>query len=409
MNAQTAREIKLHRRAQMFREPADEVKLRQQITGIRPLAGWVNPRERLHLDSTRLSLHPERVEAWRRGEHVAPITIDMALTQKCSYSCTFCYAGLQQNPSEAVSWPIYEQFLEDCAEIGVKAISLVSDGESTENPHYVDFIVKAKSLGLDIALGTNGLKLRDFDSLLANLTYLRVNFNAANVERCAKIMGTSIGNVELVLANVRALVALKRVKGYQCTIGLQQVLLPEYADEVIPLALLARELGVDYLVVKHCSDDEAGRLGVDYDWYRSEVARRLFDTAESLSTSQTSIQVKRRKMATGNAREYSKCYGPPLMLQLSGSGVVAPCGSFFNARYGRYHIGDLKTKRFKDIWDSPEYREVMAHLRSVEFDPRRQCAALCLQDSVNLALYNLIDKGLPLPSAVDSPHDRNFL
>jgi MoaA/NifB/PqqE/SkfB family radical SAM enzyme len=332
----------------------------------------------------------------------------MALTQKCSYSCTFCYAGLQQNPAEAVSREVYDQFLEDCAEIGVKAISLVSDGESTENPHYVDFIVKAKSLGLDIALGTNGLKIRAFGALLDSLTYLRINFNAANPVRCAKIMGTSVSNVETVLSNIRALVALKAVNGYECTIGLQQVLLPEYADEVIPLALLARKLGVDYLVIKHCSDDEAGRLGVRYDWYRSEIAKRLFDAAESLSTPQTSIQVKRRKMQTGNNRAYSKCFGPPLMLQLSGSGIVAPCGSFFNPQYSRFHIGDLKTQRFKDIWGSDRYKQVMGHLGS-DFDPRKACAALCLQDSVNLALFNLVEGGIDLPPAIDSIHDRNFL
>ena len=40
-----------------------------------------------------------------RGERIAPITIDMALTQKCSYACTFCYAGLQQNPAAPVENP----------------------------------------------------------------------------------------------------------------------------------------------------------------------------------------------------------------------------------------------------------------------------------------------------------------
>jgi len=29
---------------------------------------------------------------------------------------------------------------------------------------------------------------------------------------------------------------------------------------------------------------------------------------------------------SGRNRKYSRCYGPPVMLQLSGSGLVAPCG-----------------------------------------------------------------------------------
>ena len=404
-----AREIKLYRKAKDFRGAADEEKIRSQIAGIRPLRGSADPRERLNLDSTRLSLHTERVAAWRRGERIAPITIDMALTQKCSYSCTFCYAGLQQNPSEPVSWEVYEQFLGDCAAAGVKAISLVSDGESTENPRYVDFIVRAKALGLDIALGTNGLKLSRLPELLESLTYLRINFNAATPSRCAKIMGTSVANVERVLANVREAVRLKKERGYACTIGLQQVLLPEYADECVPLALLARDLGVDYLVVKHCSDDEQGRLGVDYGWYRSDVARDLYRAVESLSTRETSIQVKWRKLETGNERTYSKCYGPPLFLQISGSGVVAPCGSFFHERYADKHIGDLRRDRFRDILASERYWAVMGHLAGPAFDPRKQCAALCLQDTVNLRLFEWVDKGVEIPQSTSAARDANFL
>lgn len=404
-----AREIKLHRKAQLFRKPADEQKLREQIAGIRPVANYlINPRKDFHLDSTKLSLHRDRVEAWRRGEHVAPITIDMALTQKCSYSCTFCYAGLQQNPSSPVSWEVYERFLEDCAEMGVKGISLVSDGESTENPDFVRFVVKAKSLGIDIACGTNGLKLTELSTIVDSLTYLRINFNAASAHRYAKIMGASVQSYQKVVDNIKELVRLKRERNSSITIGLQMVLLPEYADEVIPLAILGRNLGVDYLVVKHCSDDEDGRLGVDYDWYKTTLAAELFRAAEALSTDAYSVQAKWNKFRTGKDREYSRCYGPPLFLQMSGTGIVAPCGSFFNERYKDKHIGDIKTTRFKDIWNSPEYREVMAYLASDRFDPRKECAALCLQDRANLALFNWIEYGEDLPKAADN-HHRNFI
>jgi len=404
-----AREIKLHRRAKLFRTPADPELIRRQIRELRPVLDYsTNPRAAYHLDGTKLALHKERVAAWMRGEHVAPITIDMALTQKCSYSCTFCYAGLQQNPSAPVPWETYEQFLDDCAEIGVKAISLVSDGESTENPDFIRFIRKAKAVGLDVASGTNGLKLDDFDALLDCLTYLRINFNAADPDRYAKIMGTSVNSHKQVVRNIIQLVRMKREKGSQCTIGLQMVLMPEYADEVLPLALLGRSLGVDYLVIKHCSDDEEGRLGVDYDWYRSEIAEELFRAAEALSTEEYSVQAKWSKFKTGRDRKYSRCYGTPLLLQMSGTGIVAPCGSFFNARYKRFHIGDIKEQRFRDIWRSAEYREVTRYLASDDFDPRKECATLCLQDKVNEALFDLVENDTPLPEAIDNAH-RNFI
>ena len=171
----------------------------------------INPRANFHLDTTKIAFHKERVEASKSGERVAPITIDMALTQKCSYACTFCYAGLQQNPSSPVPWKVYEQFIDDCVEIGhkpgegVKAISLVSDGESTENPDFYKFIDKCYDVGIDVASGTNGVKLQDdkLPEIVEKLTYLRININAAEPEAYAQIMGTSTKNYYKVLEIIK--------------------------------------------------------------------------------------------------------------------------------------------------------------------------------------------------------------
>ena len=51
----------------------------------------------LLLDGDKLAWHKDRVEAWQRGERIAPVTIDMALTRACNARCTFCYAMLQDN------------------------------------------------------------------------------------------------------------------------------------------------------------------------------------------------------------------------------------------------------------------------------------------------------------------------
>lgn len=371
-----------------------------------------------NLDGTKIALpaHAERLRAFLAGERIAPLTIDMALTQKCQAACIFCYMELQKNPSDPVEWPVYDQFLEDCASIGhkpgegVKAISLVSDGESTLSKSYYKFIVKAKSLGIDVASGTNGeaLKLDQMPMLVDNLTYLRFNLNAAIPKENARIMGTSETAFHRVIRNVKEVVRLKYVRDSNVTIGLQMVLMPSYGDQIVPLAKFGATLGVDYLVIKHCSDDEAGRLGVDYSWYTRPETMALLREAEAQSTDTYSVQVKWSKIHTGRDRQYSKCFGTPLHLQMSGTGIVAPCGSFFNPSYKDKWIGDIKTTRFRDIWASDRYWEVVNYLKSDKFDPRKECATLCLQDRTNLALFNLIEKGEPLPVAEENLH-RNFL
>ena len=60
--------------------------------------------------------------------------------------------------------------------------------------------------------------------------------------------------------------------------------------EIIPFAKLALDLGVDYGVIKHCSDDEMGTLGVDYSKY--EQLYDLLEGAEKLTNNDTKIIIK---------------------------------------------------------------------------------------------------------------------
>ena len=111
------------------------------------------------LDGHKLTSHKDRVIAWLNGERIAPITIDCALTRACNYKCVYCYGMLQANDIKKMTKDVIFRFLDDAAEIGVKAISFVSDGESTCSPYLQDAILRGKSNGLDMAFGTNGYLL----------------------------------------------------------------------------------------------------------------------------------------------------------------------------------------------------------------------------------------------------------
>ncbi len=345
--------------------------------------------ERIILDGHKLRWHPERVEAWLRGERTPPITIDCALTRACSYRCVYCYSQLQANDEKVMTRDVIFRFLDDSAEIGVRAISFVSDGESTCSPHLYDAVLRGKANGLDMALGTNGFLLRDdrLEEILPALTYLRFNISAADPKRYADIHGCPESCYGKVSSTIRNAVEIKRKKRLAVTIGLQMVLLPEFADQIIPLAKLGRELGVDYLVIKHCSDDENSSLGVDYGKYHGLVD--LLRIAESLSSDAYLVKAKWSKILSGGKRCYSRCYGPPFIMQLSGSGLVAPCGMLFNDKYKRYHIGNIAETSFKDLWKGDRYWEVMRLIASEKFDARIMCGSLCLQHKVNEFLWDL--------------------
>lgn len=337
----------------------------------------------LILDGTKMAWHLDRVRAWERGERIAPITIDLALTTACNAACHFCFAMLQTNEQQVITKPVITNFLDDCAEIGVRGISLVSDGESTLSPVFLHTVTYGSERGLSMACGTNGIVLnrKKLEELLPHLTYLRINISGGERKRYAEIMGVREDWFDRVVQNIRDMVDIKKKNKLPVTIGMQMVLDPRYGDQILPLARLGKELRPDYLVIKHCSDDEDGALGVDYSAYPA-----LYDTlkeAEALSDESYQVSVKWSKIEAGNKRSYQRCYGPPFLLQISGSGLVAPCGMLFNEKYKKLHIGNICETRFKDIWASDRYWEVVNYLASPAFNAQKMCGSLCLQHKVN--------------------------
>ena len=346
----------------------------------------------LILDSHKLSYHYDRVEAWENGEKIAPISVDMALTRACGAMCSFCYAMVQE-PQERSS--IKEKdalnLLDDFAEVGVKGVSLISDGESTLSKTYVPFIQHASNLGIDVGNATNGWEWgpEKIEQVLPHLTWVRFTVAAGTPEGYSKIMfkGPEHTSVfEKAMSNIKYAVEFKKKNKLKVTLGIQMVLMPEFKNEILPFAKLAVELGVDYGVIKHCSDDEFGTLGVNYDKY--EELYEDLEQAESLSNDNTKIIVKWDKIKNKGKPSYNRFYGPKFLLQISGSGLIAPSGMFFNARYSKFHMGNFCDERFIDIFNSDRYWDIMKYLSSRYFDAQTMMGTLPIQHYVSEALDN---------------------
>jgi len=369
---------------------------------------------KLILDSHKLSYHYDRVKDWESGQKIAPISVDMALTRACGAMCSFCYAMVQEPQERAsIKTPDALNLLDDFAKIGVKGVSLISDGESTLSKAYVPFIQHAADIGIDVGNATNGWEWgpEKIEEVLPNLKWVRFTVAAGTPEEYSRIMfkGPEHTQVfEKAMNNIKYAVDLKRKKKLQVTLGIQMVLMPEFASEIIPFAKLALDLGVDYAVIKHCSDDEFGTLGVQYDKYE-DLYQSLIQ-AELMSNNQTKVIVKWDKIKDKGKPSYKRFYGPQFLLQISGSGLVAPSGMFFNARYSKFHMGNFTDERFIDIFNSDRYLKVMDYLASPNFDAQTMMGTLPIQHYASVALDNHI-KGTNLikPMSGEKPLHVNFL
>jgi len=346
----------------------------------------------LILDSHKLAYHMDRVQAWEAGERIAPVSVDMSLTRACGAMCTFCYAMMQESQARSMINTRHAlNLLDDFSAIGIRSVSLVSDGESTLSKAYVPFIRHAAELGIDVGNATNAWEWEPekIEQVLPFLTWVRFTVAAGRPESYASIMYKGPEHTEVfdrAISHIKYAVDLKKRSRLQVTLGIQMVLMPHLKDEILPFAQLGLDLGVDYAVIKHCSDDEQHTLGIDYRQY--EDLHEVLVAAEAMSNEQTKVIVKWDKIRDGDKPPYQRFYGPQFLLQISGSGLVAPSGMFFNARYSKLHIGNFTEERFIDIFKSDRYWRAMDYLASPSFDAQTMMGTLPIQHYISVALDN---------------------
>lgn len=373
---------------------AESAKQPNQFTGPSPH----NKNERFRFDGHKMMHHLDRIAAWQKSERFSPIHIDMGLTKFCNTACLYYYAVVQNmtNGTMIGREPLLG-FIKDCGKLGVRSIGFIGDGEPTLNPTVYDAAILARESGIDTSMATNGIliDMDRADDLLRNMSWIRFNLSADEAEGFHRVHQSAEKNFDLLIEKIRMLVKIKKDNGYPYTLKLQMVLIPECFDQVIKEAELGAELGVDYFIIKHCSDSEYKEIGIDYKTYL-----KLKDTlkqAESLSTDDYTVQVKWNKIMASNKtklykdgfRKYDVCYGTPFLLQISGNGKVYPCGPFFNKE--RFYIGDLHEGSFFDLVMSDRYWEVHEDIsRSV--DVHKDCAIGCRQDYINKFLWDLKNK-----------------
>lgn len=339
------------------------------------------------MDSHKLYWHLDRVESWRRGERIAPLYLDMGITQTCNISCSYCYYAVPEHRTGAIiETPALIGFLQEAAGMGVKAVGFLGDGEPMLHPGVCEAVIAGREAGLDMALASNGTILPEhgLGEFLAALSWIRFTVGAATPATYRTVMGVDEKVYFKVLENIRRCVAVKKSLGLPVTIGIQMILIPECLDDILPFAALGHDLGVDYAVIKQCSsraDNGASLRAEEYEQYRDILAR-----AEAFSHDDYSMIVKWRKITNAGVKGYDHCYGCEFLPQISGNGDLYCCGAFFGNP--DFLVGNINRESFSALVGGERYAEVMRRVRE-SVDVHRECGTNCRQNEINEFLWQL--------------------
>jgi MoaA/NifB/PqqE/SkfB family radical SAM enzyme len=348
--------------------------------------------DKYRIDSHKLMFHVDRVSDWLKGKNIYPIYMEVSPAGSCNHRCTYCGLDFMKYQPRFLKTDILKERISELAQLGLKSIMYAGEGEPFLHRDIGDIICHTKQCGIDVAVTTNGTLFKPelADQILGATEWIKVSINGAAKETYTKIHQCREEDYECLMKNLEHAVKVRREKKHRCILGLQLLLLPDNAHEVVPLAKLAKEMGLDYLVVKPYSQHPQSQTqrysGIKYGDYEY-----LEDDLRPLNSETFSVVFRIRTMKKWDQadKNYQCCLALPFWSYIDAAGNVWGCSIYLGD--DRFFYGNIYEKSFKDIWEGPKRKESLEWMKG-HLDVS-DCRVNCRMDEINRYLWDL--KHLP--------------
>jgi radical SAM protein with 4Fe4S-binding SPASM domain len=357
--------------------------------------------DKFGIDGHKLAYHPVEVARLLEAENdtsklidIYPIYVEVSPVGACNHRCTFCavdYIGYEA--TNRIEVDVMMRVLEDMGSNGVKSIMYAGEGEPLIHKQINEIVAKTKEVGIDVSFTTNAVAMNDrfIESSLQHTSWIKVSLNGGSEKSYAQVHQTREIDFQRVINNLKKAVEFRNKNKLNCTIGVQSVLLPENADEMVDLGKIIRdEIGVDYFVIKPFSQEPSSinRLYEDID-YRSMTLRANEKKLKALESESFKVSYRSETMSNyheDQSNRYTTCYSTPIyMAYLMAEGSVYGCKDHLLDR--NFSYGNINKNTFSEIWKGKNRKKGLEYVLN-ELDVSK-CRVNCRMDKVNRYLFDL--------------------
>lgn len=345
--------------------------------------------DKFNIDSHKLMYHVKRVNDWLEGKVIYPIYIEVSTSGTCNHKCIFCSMDFMRNKTKFLNTKIFKNRLKEMSKIGVKSIMFAGEGEPLLHKDINDIISHTKEVGIDISLVTNGVLLnKEFvNKNLNNISWIKVSCAAGTKETYAKIHGTNTSDFNKVIKNLQYAVKIKNENNYKTVLGIQLLLLPDNVNEVESLTKIAKDIGLDYIVIKPYTYNSL-TINRKYANIKYDDYMYLSDVLEKFNNDKFNVIFRKKSMNIWNEKErdYKECYGHNFTTYIDSDGNVWGC-SCTHVGEKKFLYGNININSFSDIWTGNKRNKSLEWFNT-KFDIQ-SCPINCKMNKANKYLWDL--------------------
>lgn len=348
--------------------------------------------------------HTDRIEQLKSGHQPVPLQVQLIIADLCNHNCSFCAYRMEgytsnknfgevdavtgmvnNNPNRMISYDKCLEILDDCAELGVKALQFTGGGEPTVHPKHKEIFQYTLDKGMDLALVTNGTIMRSgVPEILAQGKWVRFSIDAGKAETYSKMREVPVSFFEKTLDNIKKVSSARdKFSGSDLVIGIGFVVTKENWNEVYDAVKLFSTLGVDNIRISAVFTPE------DFDYHKNhweqtkELIRKAKQDFETKDFKIFDLFGDRIADLQQHRPDYSFCSYMHLNTYIGGDLKVYTCCN--NAYNDHGDMGSIKNQRFKEYW--------LSELKKDKYNSfKASSCARCMFNNKNRFINYLIEE-----------------
>ncbi|MCM2325321.1 MAG: radical SAM protein, partial [Candidatus Woesearchaeota archaeon] len=287
-------------------------------------------------------------------------------------------------------------------EAGALAITFTGGGDPLVNKNTLDVIEYAKSIGLDVALITNGLALdaEKCRRLLKICTWIRISVDADDAKTYLKTHGVGENAWNKMLENAKTLVAIKKATDSECTIGVGYLTMPETIDKnkMMTFVKLFKEIGADYSQFRPVMPRWEESKEVMNDESLQIIEECVKEATEEYDVLYSKPKYELMKKPRADWRPYGICLGVNFTTVIAADKKVYVCCHHRGVE--KYCLGDLSNESFAKIWERRQ-----TTFENIDF---KDCPYFCRNNPFNIILWDIKNNGREIVKTEKREHG-NFI